>query len=157
MMTLEKLKRDMEQLQERIGSGVGLGLPWEAREILCLYAQGLSSWQRGEHKRSWKANYRDAVDQYGPEFCSPEGPSGKTLYWMMFMIKFRGGMDSKVSSESLMRFWVLARHLYPQTVEKWLLDRKDDPAGMKEFISELDEIWMKVFKDDGKESVAEVK
>ena len=141
---MEKAKRDLAKLKKKLGSAEALGLSWEAKRLLRLYAQGMTDWQRGDYRKPWKVNYRKALQQYGVELSKPESASTKTVYWMMFMIKFRGGRDSEKATKSLHEFWLLARKIAPKAVEK-LVDDKD---WGKEYLAGLDKTLAKIYEED---------
>jgi len=141
---MEKAKRDLAKLKKKLGSAEALGLSWEAKRLLRLYAQGMTDWQRGDYRKPWKVNYRKALQQYGVELSKPENVTPKTVYWMMFMIKFRGGRDSEKATKSLNEFWLLARKIAPKAVEK-LVDDKD---WGKEFLTDLDKTLAKIYEED---------
>jgi len=134
MKRMEKTKREIEKLKAKLASSQAPGLSWEAKRLLQLYAQGLSDWQRGEYKKPWKVNYRQALKQYGPEFARPEGPSQTTLYHLLFMTSFRGGKESETARESLDEFWLLARQVAPKAVEELLSGSEEK----KEFLEAID-------------------
>ena len=139
-----KVKRDLERLKAKLGSAEALS--WEAKRILQLYAQGLSDWQRGDYKKPWRVNYREALETYGPEFACSEGPGKKTVYWLMFMIQFRGGADSAEARRGLAEFWLLARRVAPKPMEDLVLKGEKDEEG-KQFIKVLDEALTSIFKE----------
>lgn len=148
---MEKAKRDLEKLKMKLSSADALGLSWEAKEILKLYAQGYHDWLAPQYRKNWKVLYREAVQQYGAEFASQTEPSEKTLYWMMFMIQFRGGKDSKEANKSLTKFWLLARRIAPENTGKLVIKDEDDKEG-KEFLTSLDETLKEIYQDEeGKE------
>jgi hypothetical protein len=140
---MEKAKRDLQGLKAKLGSSHTLQLSWEAKRILRLFAQGTTDWQRGEYRNPWKVNYREALERYGAELSKPENASTKTIYWLMFMIQFRGGRDSEKATKSLNEFWLLARKISPKAVEK-LVDDKD---WKKEFLADLDESLAKIYEE----------
>ena len=141
---MEKAKRDLAKLKKKLGSAEALGLSWEAKRLLRLYAQGMTDWQRGDYRKPWKVNYREALQQYGVELSKPENVTTKTVYWMMFMIQFRGGRDSEKATKSVHEFWLLARRISPSAVEKLFID--DD--GGKEYLAGLDKTLAKIYEED---------
>jgi len=54
---VEKAKTDIVKLKQKLGSGDALGLSWEAREILKLYAQGYRDWCSPEYRKNWRVFY----------------------------------------------------------------------------------------------------
>jgi len=147
---MEKAKRDLAKLKKKLGSAEALGLSWEAKRILLLYAQGMTDWQRGEYRRPWKVNYREALERYGAELSKPESATTKTIYWMMFMIKFRGGRDSEKATRSLNEFWLLARKISPKAVEE-LVSKYD---WGKEFLADLDKSLAKIVEEAEEDEVS---
>jgi hypothetical protein len=137
-------KRDLERLKAKLGSTEALS--WEAKRILQLYPQGLSDWQRGDHKMPWRVNYREALETYGPKFARSEGLSRRTVYLLMFMVQFRGGKDSAKASRSLAEFWLLARRVAPKPVDELVLKDENDEEG-KRFIKSMDEELARIFKE----------
>jgi len=144
---VEKAKADIARLKQKLGSVDAFRLSWEAREILRLYAQGYHDWCSPEYRKNWRVLYREAIKQYGAEFAAKEEPSTKTLYWMMFMIKFRGGKDSEEALRSLKKFWLLARRIAPENTAKLVLDSPDDEDG-KRFLASLDAALKKIYHDE---------
>lgn len=138
---MEKAKRDLQGLKAKLGSSQTLGLSWEAKRLLRLFAQGTTDWQRGEYRKPWKVNYREALERYGLELSKPESATTKTLYWLMFLIQFRGGRDSEKAMKSLNEFWLLARKISPKAVEKLI---EDEDWG-KEFLVDLDQSLTKIY------------
>jgi hypothetical protein len=136
MKRMEKTKREIEKLKAKLASSEAPGLSWEAKRLLQLYAQGLSDWQQGEYRKPWRVNYRQALQDYGPEFASPEGPSQRTLYTMLFMTAFRGGKESERARESVNEFWLLARKVAPKAVEE-LLSKNEEG---REFLKAIDKV-----------------
>ena len=133
---MEEAKRDLERLKAKLPSAEAPGLSWEAKRLLKLYAQGLTDWQQGECRKPWRVNYRQALQDYSPEFASPEGPSQQTLYAMLFMTAFRGGKDSEKARESEAEFWLLARQVAPKAVEE-LLSTTDE---RRKFLEAIDKV-----------------
>ena len=146
---MEKAKRDLQRLKAKLGQAEALGLSWEAKRILRLYAQGMTDWQRGQYRKPWKVNYREAVERYGVELSNPESASTKTIYWLMFMIKFRGGKDSEKATKSLNKFWLLARRISPKAVEK-IVGKYD---WGQEFLADLDESLAKIGEEAKEDEV----
>jgi hypothetical protein len=146
---MEKTKRDLAKLKKKLGSAEALGLSWEAKRILRLYAQGMTDWQRGQYRKPWKVNYREALQQYGVELSNPESATTKTIYWMMFMIKFRGGKDSEKATKSLNKFWLLARRISPKAVEK-IVGKYD---WGQEFLAVLDSRLAKIYGEAEEDEV----
>lgn len=147
---MEKAKRDIERLKQKLSSADAFGLSWEAKEILKMYAQGYHDWCAPQYRENWRVSYREAVKQYGAEFASQTGPSEKTLYWMVFMIQFRGGKDSEEASKSLTKFWLLARRIAPENTRKLIIESPDDKEG-EEFLASLDESLKEVYRDEEEE------
>lgn len=141
---MEKAKRDLQGLKAKLGSAEAFGLSWEAKRLLRLYAQGLTDWQRGEYRKPWKVNYREALELYGAELSKPENASTKTMYWLMFMIQFRGGKDSEKAGKSLNEFWLLARKISPKAVEELV----DDYDWGNEFLADLDQSLAKIYEEE---------
>jgi len=144
---VEKAKADIAKLKQKLSDTDAFGLSWEAREILKLYAQGYHDWCSPEYRKNWRIFYREAIRQYGAEFAGKEEPSTKTLYWMMFMIQFRGGRDSEEALRSLKKFWLLARRIAPENTAKLVLDDPDDADG-KKFLASLDASLKKIYHDE---------
>ena len=149
---MERYRREIQSLKAKLGSA--LGLSWEAKEILRLYAKGLTDWQQGEYRKPWRVNYREALKDFGGEYTSPEGPSLKTLWMMQFMIQFHGGRDSERGSRSLTKFWLLARKIAPKQLEKLIVKDERDEEG-KQFIKSLDEALADVFGHGEKAEMVE--
>jgi len=145
MSTLQ-IRNEVERLKAKL-AGSSYDLSWEARELLRMYAEGLTGWQRGKHKRHWRINFREALNAFGREFASSKGPGPKTLYWLMFMTRFRarGGADSEKSRQDTFKFWLLSRRVAPKQVEDLLLEGEDEGEG-KDFIILLDETWKKILE-----------
>jgi len=143
---LEKLKRDLERLKQELKSPDAFGLSWEAKEILKMYAQGYHDWCAPQYRKPWRVSYHEAIQHYGAEFASQTGPSEETLYWMVFMIQFRGGKDSEKAGKSQSMFWLLARRIAPENTEKLLVEGEGDEEG-KKFIASLDKLLKEVYKN----------
>lgn len=144
---MEKAKADVARLKARLGSTSALGLSWEAKTILRLYAQGYHDWCSPEYRKNWRVFYREAIQQFGADFAGDKEPSTKTLYWMSFMIQFRGGRDSEEALISLKKFWLLARRIAPENTAKLVLDGPDDEEG-KKFLASLDASLRKIYQDE---------
>jgi hypothetical protein len=133
---MEKTKKEIERLKQKLASTMAPGLSWEAKRLLQLYAQGLTDWQEGEDRKPWRVNYRQALQDYGSGFASPEGPSQQTIYWLLFMTSFRGGRDSEKAKKSETEFWLLARQAAPKAVEE-LLSKTEERRKLLETIDNV--------------------
>jgi hypothetical protein len=135
-MTVEQVKRDLAKIKEKLAVEKVSGPSGEVKQLLQLYAQGLSDWQQDEYRKPWKLNYSEALRRFAPEFSRPEGPSKQTLYWLGFMASFRGYPDETEQKKSELMFWLLARRVAPQTVEQLLSGSEEK----KLFLKKLNEV-----------------
>lgn len=131
-----KKAREIERLKAKLASEKAPMLSWEAKRILKLFAQGLTDWQQPPYRKLWRQNYRQALKDYSAEFSSAEGPSSSTLYFLLFMIAFRGGKDSEKAKDSELEFWLLARQVAPKGVAELLSDSEDK----RELLEAIDKV-----------------
>jgi hypothetical protein len=135
-MTVEQVKRDLAKIKEKMNSAKCPSVSWEVKQLLQLYAQGLSDWQQDEYRKPWKLNYSEALRRFASEFSRPEGPSKQALYWLGFMAAFRGYPNQMEQEKSELMFWLLARKVAPQTVEQLLSGTEEKRL----FLKQLDKV-----------------
>jgi hypothetical protein len=145
--TVQKAKKEIAELKAKLNSAKAIGLCWEARRLLQLYAQGYHDWCGPERRKTWLETYEKALKQYTAELAHPEKVSEQTLYWLGFMAWFRGQPDEEKQWESELEFWLLARTIAPKPTEHLLLHvgsehlyKPEDLKARREFLAEIDKV-----------------
>lgn len=126
---MEKIKRDIEKLRTKLKSIGRFPLKPEAKMLLRLYAQGLHDWQQPPYRQPLKKLYMEALEEFGPELS--QDLTSKTLFWLLFIIQFRGGKDSEKAEESLLEAYLLARKIAPKAMEELFSGNEERKAFLK--------------------------
>jgi hypothetical protein len=131
-----KAKKEVEKLKRKLAVEKVSGPSGEVKQLLRLYAEGLTCWQQDEYRKPCGVNFKEALQKFGPEFSRPSGPSKQTLYWLGFMAAFRGYPNQEEQEKSELMFWLLARRVAPQVTEQLLSGSEEKRL----FLKQLDKV-----------------
>jgi hypothetical protein len=140
LKSLQEIKKEIADLRGKLGTAEASGLSWEATRILQLFAQGLSDYQDPSCRTPWRQNYAEALKAYAEELRRPEGPSTRTLWWLLFMTSYRGGEGSEKAKKSQFEFCILARRIAPKATEELLSGTEEN----KRFLEYIDKLLAKL-------------